>query len=136
MVHTADARHVLGKARTRFAALRPALHVSYLPPCLIALTSETTYFNNIPILNSTWPRLPNGQFTEASLRTEADGRLDQAENAALSSANQIKKSYNYDDTGYFSISVLERAMEVWDLTLVRWRGEAMRPFQEKPEYVD
>ena len=62
-----------------------------------------------------------------------DDRLDQAENAALNAANQIKKSYNYDDTGYFSISVLERAMEVWDLTLVRWRGEAMRRYQERPE---
>jgi ataxin-3 len=53
----------------------------------------------------------------------------------LSSQNQNKKSYNYDDTGYFSISVLERALEVWDLTLVRWRGEAMKPYQEHPECV-
>lgn len=60
-------------------------------------------------------------------------RLDEAENAALSTQNQNKKSYNYDDTGYFSISVLERAMEVWDLTLVRWRGEAMKPYQDRPE---
>lgn len=44
-----------------------------------------------------------------------------------------KKSYNYDDTGFFSISVLERALEVWDLSLVRWRGEAMRPYQDHPE---
>ena len=62
-------------------------------------------------------------------------RLDLAENAALSSQNQNKKSFNYDDTGYFSISVLERALEVWDLTLVRWRGEAMKPYQEHPECV-
>ncbi|WVR07737.1 hypothetical protein IAU60_004780 [Kwoniella sp. DSM 27419] len=60
-------------------------------------------------------------------------KLDQAENAALSVANQNKKSYNLDDTGYFSISVLERALEVWDLTLVRWRGEAMKRYQEHPE---
>lgn len=60
-------------------------------------------------------------------------RLDQAENAALLSANQNKKSYNLDDTGFFSISVLERALQVWDLTLVRWRGEAMRPYQDEPE---
>lgn len=65
----------------------------------------------------------------------ANDRLDQAENAALSAANQNKTSYNYDDTGFFSISVLERAMEVWDLTLVRWRGEAMQRYQERPECV-
>ncbi|RYH17946.1 hypothetical protein EON65_27885 [archaeon] len=44
--------------------------------------------------------------------------MDDAENATLMRAN--KKSYNYDDTGFFSISVLERALEVWDLALVRW----------------
>jgi len=58
-------------------------------------------------------------------------RLDDAENTALSRPN--KKSYNYDDTGFFSISVLERALEVWDLALVRWRGEAMKPYQDHPE---
>lgn len=60
-------------------------------------------------------------------------RLDQAENATLDAEHQNKKSYNLDDTGFFSISVLERALEVWDLTLVRWRGEAMKPYQEHPE---
>lgn len=60
-------------------------------------------------------------------------RLDEAENATLSPSRRNKKSYNYDDTGYFSISVLERALQVWDLALVRWRGEAMKPFQDKPE---
>jgi ataxin-3 len=61
------------------------------------------------------------------------------------------KSYNYDDTGFFSISVLEKvsqlyqlaispglkltaqALQVWDLTLVRWRGEAMKPYVDNPE---
>ncbi|WWC94749.1 hypothetical protein V866_001597 [Kwoniella sp. B9012] len=60
-------------------------------------------------------------------------KLDQAENATLDVSHQLKKSYNFDDTGYFSISVLERALEVWDLSLVRWRGEAMREYQEHPE---
>ena len=60
-------------------------------------------------------------------------RLDDAENAALATDRQNKSSYNYDDTGFFSISVLERALEVWDLTLVRWRGEAMKAYQEHPE---
>ncbi|WRT70278.1 uncharacterized protein IL334_007276 [Kwoniella shivajii] len=71
-------------------------------------------------------------YTEFDL-AEIAQRLDQAENAALDQAHQLKKSYNLDDTGYFSISVLERALEVWDLTLVRWRGEAMREYQEHPE---
>lgn len=35
--------------------------------------------------------------------------------------------------GYFSISVLEKALEVWGIRLVRWRSEEMRPFQACPE---
>jgi len=73
-------------------------------------------------------------YTEFDLADVAQ-KLDQAENATLSAPNQNKKSYNLDDTGYFSISVLERALQVWDLTLVRWRGEAMKPFQAHPECV-
>nr|XP_019010271.1 ataxin-3 [Kwoniella pini CBS 10737]OCF49052.1 ataxin-3 [Kwoniella pini CBS 10737] len=71
-------------------------------------------------------------YTEFDLAGIANN-LDQAENATLDIPHQLKKSYNYDDTGYFSISVLERALEVWDLSLVRWRGEAMRQYQEYPE---
>lgn len=37
----------------------------------------------------------------------ADIRLDQQENAAKYRAPEAK-SYNYDDTGFFSISVLEK----------------------------
>lgn len=99
------------------------------------LTAVTTSSSSTHTPSLILQRLLRGGLPCSYCRLEADGRLDQAENAALSAANQIKKSYNYDDSGYFSISVLERAMEVWDLTLVRWRGEAMRRYQEKPEYA-
>jgi len=26
-----------------------------------------------------------------------------------------------------------QALQVWDLTLVRWRGEAMKPYVDRPE---
>ncbi|WWC91646.1 uncharacterized protein L201_006592 [Kwoniella dendrophila CBS 6074] len=71
-------------------------------------------------------------YTEFDLADIAK-KLDQAENATLDMSHQLKKSYNFDDTGFFSISVLERALEVWDSSLVRWRGEAMREYQEHPE---
>ncbi|KIO19043.1 hypothetical protein M407DRAFT_31292, partial [Tulasnella calospora MUT 4182] len=43
------------------------------------------------------------------------------------------RSRNMDDTGFFSIQVLENALKIYDLKLVRWRSEEMRPFQESPE---
>lgn len=36
-------------------------------------------------------------------------------------------------TGFFSVGVLETALETWELTLMRWRSEAMRPYHDKPE---
>ncbi|KAG8864565.1 hypothetical protein FRB96_005068 [Tulasnella sp. 330] len=35
--------------------------------------------------------------------------------------------------GFFSIQVLDDAVKVFGLKLVRWRGEEMRPFQAQPE---
>jgi hypothetical protein len=83
-----------------------------------------------------WPILLKSQFSLDRRLEQADlHRLDFAENAALSVANQNKKSYNLDDTGFFSLQTLERALQVWDLMLVRWRGEAMKPYQDRPESV-
>ncbi|KAF5385834.1 hypothetical protein D9615_002249 [Tricholomella constricta] len=41
-------------------------------------------------------------------------------------------STNMDDTGFFSVQVLENALKVWGLNLTRWRGEEMRPYQDLP----
>ncbi|KAH7108262.1 Josephin-domain-containing protein [Auriculariales sp. MPI-PUGE-AT-0066] len=42
------------------------------------------------------------------------------------------KSTNMDDTGFFSVQVLENALAVWGLRLVRWRSEEMREAQDEP----
>ncbi|KAG5724194.1 Ataxin-3 [Termitomyces sp. T112] len=42
-------------------------------------------------------------------------------------------STNMDDTGFFSVQVLESALTVWGLNLTRWRGEDMRPYQDHPQ---
>ncbi|KAJ9123668.1 hypothetical protein QFC24_003439 [Naganishia onofrii] len=59
--------------------------------------------------------------------------LDRSENATLGAAEQRTQSQNMDDTGFFSISVLEKALQVFDLSLVRWRSPEMAEFQEHPE---
>ncbi|TFY72226.1 hypothetical protein EVG20_g798 [Dentipellis fragilis] len=43
-----------------------------------------------------------------------------------------RTSTNMDDTGFFSVQVLENALNVWGLSLVRWRSEDMRPYQNRP----
>ncbi|CUA69756.1 Ataxin-3 [Rhizoctonia solani] len=44
------------------------------------------------------------------------------------------RSTNMDDTGYFSVQVLENALKnAFGLTLVRWRSEEMRQFQAVPD---
>ncbi|KAJ7770222.1 Josephin-domain-containing protein, partial [Mycena maculata] len=47
--------------------------------------------------------------------------------------NQGTKSGNMDDSGFFSVQVLDNALKVWGLNLSRWRGEDMRPFHDHPE---
>nr|GAT56364.1 predicted protein [Mycena chlorophos] len=47
--------------------------------------------------------------------------------------NHGTRSGNMDDTGFFSVQVLEKALEVWGLLLSRWRSEEMRAFQDHPE---
>ncbi|KAF8633441.1 hypothetical protein AX17_004611 [Amanita inopinata Kibby_2008] len=41
-------------------------------------------------------------------------------------------SMNMDDSGFFSIQVIENALKVWGLNLMRWRGENMRPYHDRP----
>ncbi|KAH8828047.1 Josephin-domain-containing protein [Flagelloscypha sp. PMI_526] len=41
-------------------------------------------------------------------------------------------STNMDDTGFFSVQVLDRALDVWGLNLVRWRSEEMKKYHDHP----
>ncbi|KAJ7783200.1 Josephin-domain-containing protein [Mycena metata] len=47
--------------------------------------------------------------------------------------NSGARSSNMDDSGFFSVQVLDNALKVWGLDLSRWRGEEMRPFHDHPE---
>ncbi|KAF8070468.1 Josephin-domain-containing protein [Lyophyllum atratum] len=42
------------------------------------------------------------------------------------------ESTNMDDSGFFSVQVLDNALKVWGLNLTRWRGEEMRPYHDHP----
>ncbi|KAF7321298.1 Josephin domain-containing protein [Mycena kentingensis (nom. inval.)] len=47
--------------------------------------------------------------------------------------NAGTRSTNMDDTGFFSIQVLEGALKVWNFGLTRWRSEEMRALHDHPE---
>ncbi|MCO5593968.1 hypothetical protein L7F22_047987 [Adiantum nelumboides] len=79
-----------------------------------------------------------GQYFDPSQLSEIATRLDglekdQMEEQQWRQRGKDKSTLNMDDTGYFSLSVLEEALSVWGLTLERWRSAAMKPFQEEPE---
>ncbi|KAI0682487.1 Josephin-domain-containing protein [Cytidiella melzeri] len=69
-------------------------------------------------------------FTAPDLATIAT-RLDQLE-SGYDDANIGETSTNMDDTGFFSIQVIEEALKPWSLGLRRWRSEAMLPYHEQP----
>ncbi|KAH9895091.1 Josephin-domain-containing protein [Cubamyces lactineus] len=69
-------------------------------------------------------------FSPAEL-SEIAHRLDEAEHGFLDNSAGAT-STNMDDTGFFSVQVLEEALKVWNLILVRWRSESMRAYQDHP----
>ncbi|KAI0630092.1 Josephin-domain-containing protein [Trametes polyzona] len=89
----------------------------------------------VSIMLSLWVLTPSNiapQFTAPDL-SEIARKLDETEHGYLEEGTGTNApSTNMDDTGFFSVQVLEEALKVWNLTLVRWRSEAMRPYQDHP----
>lgn len=54
------------------------------------------------------------------------------ESSRYGDSNRAHTSTNMDDTGFFSVQVLEEALNIWNLSLIRWRSEAMKPYQNEP----
>jgi Ataxin-3 len=80
--------------------------------------------------------LLQGNYYDPSQLSDIAKQLDELEQNQVDEETWRQRdqaSLNMDDTGYFSVSVLEQALEVWGLRLIRWRSEVMRPFQSKPE---
>ncbi|PWZ00340.1 Josephin-domain-containing protein [Testicularia cyperi] len=82
--------------------------------------------------------LLQGQYYDASQLAQIAAELDALEASELGlSAHDIatrdRSSLNMDDTGFFSLSVLERALQVWGLTIVNWRSADMRSHHSTPE---
>ncbi|KAG9316637.1 Josephin-domain-containing protein [Chiua virens] len=74
--------------------------------------------------------LQGNYFTAPDLSELAD-HLDQLERS-YNEDIRGHASANMDDTGFFSVQVLENALHVWGLNLVRWRSEAMKQYQDHP----
>lgn len=75
--------------------------------------------------------LLQGPYFSAPDLSEIARRLDALEES-YDEQQHGRESTNMDDTGFFSVQVMEEALQVWGLTLVRWRSEEMRPFQDRP----
>ncbi|KIK27673.1 hypothetical protein PISMIDRAFT_630111 [Pisolithus microcarpus 441] len=75
--------------------------------------------------------LQENHFTAPDL-SDIARNLDAMEYSYNRQSNSDGGSMNMDDTGYFSVQVLESALNVYGLSLVRWRSEAARPYRDKP----
>lgn len=77
--------------------------------------------------------LLQGNYFTAPDLSEFARKMDTLEESSrYDDANRARTSTNMDDTGFFSVQVLEEALNVWNLSLVRWRSEAMKPYQTEP----
>lgn len=82
--------------------------------------------------------LLQGQYYDASQLAQIATELDQLEASELGLspadiASRDRSSLNMDDTGFFSVSVLERALQVWGISLSSWRSAEMRVRHHAPE---
>ncbi|KAG0704493.1 Josephin-domain-containing protein [Suillus ampliporus] len=77
--------------------------------------------------------LLQGNYFTAPDLSEFARKMDTLEESSrYDDATRGHSSANMDDTGFFSVQVLEEALNVWNLSLVRWRSEAMKPYQDEP----
>ncbi|KAJ6593923.1 Josephin-domain-containing protein [Mycena capillaripes] len=76
--------------------------------------------------------LLQGNYFSAPDLSEIARNLDVLEES-YDDGNPGTRSGNMDDSGFFSVQVLDNALKVWGLNLSRWRGEEMRPFHGHPE---
>lgn len=82
--------------------------------------------------------LLQGQYYDASQLAQIAAELDQLEASELGLsqadiASRDRSSLNMDDTGFFSASVLERALQVWGISISNWRSAANRSRHDAPE---
>ncbi|KAJ3558022.1 hypothetical protein NM688_g1160 [Phlebia brevispora] len=71
-------------------------------------------------------------YTAADLSQIAHKLDEQEQQERYDDEHRPRASTNMDDTGFFSVQVLEEALQVWGLTLVPWRSERMRPYHDHP----
>ncbi|KAF8326676.1 Josephin-domain-containing protein [Cantharellus anzutake] len=76
--------------------------------------------------------LQNSYFSASDLG-ELARSLDELENEYRSGESRRTQSSNMDDTGYFSVQVLDKALEVWGLSLVRWRSREFDGCRDDPD---
>ncbi|GAA5806965.1 hypothetical protein MFLAVUS_000314 [Mucor flavus] len=69
-------------------------------------------------------------FTAVDLAEIGQG-LDAAEQA-VGGRKRGSESQNYDDSGYFSIQVLQKALEIWNLELIPWKSKEMEQARKEP----
>ncbi|KAI9273184.1 ataxin-3-like protein [Helicostylum pulchrum] len=74
--------------------------------------------------------LQGNYFTTVDLAEIGQG-LDAAEQA-VGGRKQGSESQNYDDSGYFSIQVLQKALEIWNLELIPWKSKEMEQARKEP----
>ncbi|KAI8070629.1 Josephin-domain-containing protein, partial [Gilbertella persicaria] len=75
--------------------------------------------------------LQGSYFTAVDL-AEIGQKLD-IEEQLVGGSKLGSESQNYDDSGYFSIQVLQKALEIWNLELTPWRSKEMEKEREHPE---
>ena len=68
----------------------------------------------------------------ADIATQLDA-LEAEQLSAVEFRRRDTSALNMDDSGFFSVGVMEHALQAFSLRMVRWRSAEMRPFHSNPE---
>lgn len=63
-----------------------------------------------------------GHFYDPSQLSQIAGELADHQRLKLGMVmDGLEQNFHVDETGYFSVDVIERALKAWDMNLLRWR---------------
>ncbi|KAI8983705.1 Josephin-domain-containing protein [Pilobolus umbonatus] len=75
--------------------------------------------------------LLQGQYFNAVDLADIAQQLDRQERV-IEGSGRPKVSQNYDDSGYFSIQVIQKALGIWGLDLIPWKSKEMEEARTQP----
>ncbi|CEP17271.1 hypothetical protein [Parasitella parasitica] len=120
---------VVANGRLKCATLGKKAFTRLLGPVMDILKRNSENYH--AVLQQVNHVLLQGNYFTAVDLAEIGQELDRQEQLVGGRKNG-SESQNYDDSGYFSIQILQKALEIWNLELIPWKSKEMDEARKAP----